>query len=197
LASGRGVDDDGALGGPAAHTRTLPASASAQAGRQHAGRTMTSPVQPRPTRVGYSGTPLAKKLGIREASTVALVGASLEFTIPDLPPGVGLRRSARGQTDVTLWFVRSATELAARVADMAKRADKNALWICWPKRTSGVRTDVTERAVRTAGLANGLVDFKIVAIDETWSGLRFAAVSRGPDRTRTARGAIPSPKPAP
>ncbi len=158
---------------------------------------MTSPVLPRPTRVGYSATPLAKKLGIREASTVALVGASLEFTIPDLPSGVGLRRSARGQTDVTLWFVRSATELAARVADMAKRADKNALWICWPKRTSGVRTDVTERAVRTAGLANGLVDFKIVAIDETWSGLRFAAVSRGPDRTRTARGAIPSPRPAP
>ena len=152
---------------------------------------MTSPVLPRPTRVGYSATPLAKKLGIREASTVALVGASLEFTIPDLPSGVGLRRSARGQTDVTLWFVRSATELAARVADMAKRADKNALWICWPKRTSGVRTDVTERAVRTAGLANGLVDFKIAAIDGTWSGLRFAAVSNRPARASSrsrARG---------
>jgi len=62
---------------------------------------------------------------------------------------------------------------------------------------AGVRTDVTEHAVRNAGLANGLVDFKIAAIDETWSGLRFAAVSRRPDRTRTARGAIPSPRPAP
>ena len=144
-------------------------------------RTMTSPVQPQPT-LGYAGTPLAQKLGIREASTVALVGASPEFTIPDLPPGVGLRRSARGQTDVTLWFVRSTAELAARIGDMARRADKNALWICWTKRTASISTEVTEHDVRTAGLANGLVDFKIAAIDGTWSGLRFAAVSNRPAR---------------
>jgi hypothetical protein len=68
---------------------------------------------------------------------------------------------------------------------MADRAEGNSLWICWPKRASGVRTDVTENAVRAAGLANGLVDFKIAAIDETWSGLRFAVVSDG---TRRARG---------
>ena len=148
-------------------------------------RTMTRPLRPRPAHVGYAGTPLAQKLGIREASTVALVGASPEFTIPGLPPGVGLRRSPRGRTDVTLWFVRSAGELAAGIGDMAKRADKNALWICWPKRTAGIRTDVTEHAVRTAGLTNGLVDFKIAAIDETWSGLRFAMVSSRTDRTRT------------
>lgn len=138
---------------------------------------MTGPDQPRQMPVGYGGTPLARKLGIHEASTVALVGADPEFTIPDLPPGVLLRRSARGRSEVTLWFVRSAAELAARIGDMAKRADENALWICWPKRTSGVRTDVSEHAVRAAGLENGLVDFKIAAIDETWSGLRFAAVS--------------------
>jgi len=138
-------------------------------------QTMTSPVLPRPTRVGYSGTPNAEKLGIREASTVALVGASREFTIPDLPPGVKLRRSARGRSEVTIWFVRSAAELGA-------------LWICWTKRTAAIRTDVTEHAVRAAGLANGLVDFKIAAIDETWSGLRFAAVS---NRQDPARGQIP------
>jgi len=128
-----------------------------------------------PSRAGYSGTPLAKKLGIREGSTLALVGASSEFTIPALPPGVTLRRSARGTSDVTLWFVSSLADLNLRIGDMAARADKSALWICWPKRASGVRTDVTEHAVRAAGLANGLVDFKIGAIDNTWSGLRFAA----------------------
>jgi hypothetical protein len=127
---------------------------------------------------GYSGTPLAKKLGIREGSTVALLGASPEFTIPDLPAGASLRRSARGRADVTLWFVASAKELGTRIAEIAARADGSALWICWPKRSSGVRTDVTENAVRTAGLANGLVDFKIGAIDETWSGLRFAVAKR-------------------
>lgn len=126
---------------------------------------------------GYSGTPLAKKLGIREDSTVALIGAPTGFTVPDLPPGAILLCSARGRSDVTLWFVRSASELAARIGEIAGRADKNALWICWPKRSSKVPTDVTEHAVRAAGLSNGLVDFKVGAIDETWSGLRFAAVS--------------------
>lgn len=125
---------------------------------------------------GYSGTPLAKKLGVREGTTVALVGAPSGFSIPDLPPGVSLRRSARGPSDVTLWFVHSAAELDVRIAEMARRADQSGLWICWPKRSSGARTDVTEHAVRGAGLANGLVDFKIGAIDETWSGLRFAVV---------------------
>jgi hypothetical protein len=70
------------------------------------------------------------------------------------------------------------------MAQMAKRADKGALWVCWPKRSSGVRTDVTEHAVRETAIANGLVDFKVAAIDETWSGLRFAVVS---ERTRRGR----------
>jgi hypothetical protein len=148
-------------------------------------RIMTGPVRPKPAQVGYAATPLARKLGIREASTVALIGASPEFAIPDLPPGVGLRRSTRSRTDVTLWFVGSVAELGTRIGDMAKRANKNALWICWPKATAGIRTDVTENAVRAAGLANGLVDFKIAAIDATWSGLRFAVVSKHPDRSRT------------
>jgi len=143
---------------------------------------------------GYSGTPLAKKLGIREGSTVALLGAPRGFTIPGLPPGTTLRRSARGRTDVTLWFVKSAAELSDRVGDMATRAGGSALWICWPKRASGVRTDVTEHAVRSAGLANGLVDFKIGAIDETWSGLRFAVAKDGP-RAGARAGARPVSEP--
>ncbi len=139
---------------------------------------MTNPVGSPPSETGYSGTPLAKKLGIREGSTVALVGAPSGFIIPALPSGVKLRRSVRETSDVTLWFVSSATDLNRRIDQMAHRADKGALWICWPKRASGVRTDVTEHAVRTAGLANGLVDFKIGAIDNTWSGLRFAVAKR-------------------
>ena len=144
---------------------------------------VTGPAQPSPT-VGYSGTPLAKKLGVREGSTIALVGAPTGFTIPDLPHGATISRSDRAMSDVTVWFVPSARELSRRMAQMAKRADKGALWVCWPKRSSGVRTDVTEHAVRETAIANGLVDFKVAAIDETWSGLRFAVVS---ERTRRGR----------
>lgn len=138
-----------------------------------------------PSPQGYSATPLARKLGIREESRVALAGAPAGFTIPNLPPGVRLRRSAREQSEVTVWFVRSASELAGRIAEMALRADRGGLWICWPKRSSGVPTDVTEHAVRSAGIAHGLVDFKIAAIDETWSGLRFSISSEraGPMRS--------------
>lgn len=75
---------------------------------------------------------------------------------------------------MTVWFVYSTAELQERIGEMAKRATKNTLWICWAKQASGVRTDVTEHAVRAAGLSNGLVDFKIAAIDQIWSGLRFA-----------------------
>ncbi|MGA2530272.1 MAG: DUF3052 domain-containing protein [Acidimicrobiales bacterium] len=132
--------------------------------------------------MGYSGTPLAKKLGVREESTVALVGAPADFLIPNLPTGATLRRSARGRSEVTVWFVRSASELTRRIAEMAGRADKSALWICWPKRSSGVSTDVTEHAVRATAIAHGLVDFKVAAIDETWSGLRFAIASNLTDR---------------
>jgi hypothetical protein len=92
-----------------------------------------------------------------------------------------VRRDQRARTDVTLWFVGSLAQLSVPTGQKAKRPQANALWICWPKRTSGVHTDVTENTVRAAGLANGLVDFKIAAIDKTWSGLRFGVVS---DRTK-------------
>ncbi len=146
---------------------------------------MSVPVQAPPSSAGYSRTPLAKKLGIHEGATVALVGAPAALAIPDLPPGATVRRSARCRSDVTLWFLKSAGELSKRIGEMSKRAEEGALWICWPKRASGVRSDVTEHAVRAAGLANGLVDFKIAAIDETWSGLRFAVVSKATRRGRS------------
>ena len=112
---------------------------------------MSGPVKLQSRTVGYSGTPLAKKLGIHEGSTVALVGAPVDFTVPNLPSGATVSRSARSRSDVTLWFVLSAGELSRRIEHMAQRADKGALWICWPKRASGVSSDVTERAVRCDG----------------------------------------------
>lgn len=125
---------------------------------------------------GYSSTPLPKKLGIKEGFTVALAGAPAGFEelLPDLPPGARLRRGLRGSCDLTLWCVNSARELEAGVAEMAARLQTGSLWILWPKKSSGLSSDLSERVVRQAGLGTGLVDFKICAVDTTWSGLRFA-----------------------
>jgi hypothetical protein len=124
---------------------------------------------------GYSGTPLAKKLGIRRGTTVLLVGAprGWEPTLGTLPDDVVVRRGAIAKADTILWFVGSAKELRAGVRK-AGREFGGGLWIAWPKKASGVATDLTEDVVRTTGIAAGLVDFKVCAIDATWSGLRFA-----------------------
>ncbi|MDX6663717.1 MAG: hypothetical protein QOG09_1819 [Solirubrobacterales bacterium] len=124
---------------------------------------------------GYSGTPLAKKLGIKEASTVALVDAPEDFerTLGELPPAVELRAGARGKRDLIIWFVTSHRRLEQRW-DSITRAIDAGLWIAWPKRASGVETDITEDVIREVALPRGWVDHKVCAIDETWSGLRLA-----------------------
>lgn len=126
---------------------------------------------------GYSGTPLPKKLGIKAGSVVALLGAPADFreTLGELPPEVRLKRQARGSADVILLFARSRAELARRfpAADRAL-AEKGSLWLAWPKQASGVATDLDQAAVRRFGLDRSYVDYKIAAIDATWSGLRFA-----------------------
>lgn len=126
---------------------------------------------------GYSGTPLAKKLGIKPDFTVILVGAPQDFekTVSgDLPEGVKFRRQARGRCDLIIWFCKSQKELKTRVKALGELSGAGGLWIAWPKQTSGIRTDLTQTTVRARGLAVGLVDYKIAAIDATWSGLRFA-----------------------
>ncbi|UCF69543.1 MAG: DUF3052 domain-containing protein [Acidobacteriota bacterium] len=126
---------------------------------------------------GYSGTPLPKKLGIKPDSTVALLGAPRDFerTLGMLPEGVKLRRQARGRAERVLLFVSARAELARRFpAAVRAMADGGGLWIVWPKKSSGVSTDLSQTEVRGYGLARGLVDYKICAIDETWSGLLFA-----------------------
>lgn len=129
-------------------------------------------------RAGYSGTPLARKLGIKEGHRVAALGAPPHFTglLDPLPPGVrlqsGLRR--RGLLDVVVAFVRSGVELRERFGSGRVRLrPEGGLWVAWPKRTSPLATALKESDVRGHGLSCGLVDNKICAIDEDWSALRF------------------------
>jgi hypothetical protein len=128
---------------------------------------------------GYSGTPLVKKLGIKPASTLAVIGGPAEFrrALGDLPAGVRVTTRADGAADLVICFVRSKAELDARVAPM-RDLMRRGLWFAWPKKSSGVRTDLTEDVIRAAGLAHGLVDYKVCAIDGVWSGLKFAVRTR-------------------
>jgi len=121
---------------------------------------------------GYSATPLVRKLGIREDSTVALVHAPA--TMPfDLPPSVKVTRRIGRACDVVVAFFTTASALTREVDALAAMIfPDGGLWIAWPKKASGVSTDVTQHVVRDVCLPLGLVDNKVCAIDDTWSGLR-------------------------
>lgn len=134
---------------------------------------------------GYSGTPLAKKLGIKDRHRVALIGAppGFEKTLAPLPPDVQLLTSARGGSDIVILFTDERADLLKRFpAAMAAIPADGAIWVAWPKKTSGVETDLTEDRIREIALDAGLVDNKVCAIDATWSGLRL--VVRLADRAR-------------
>jgi len=124
---------------------------------------------------GYAGVPLYQKLGIKSGYTVSLVGAPPGFRqiLGELPESVVLRDGVRGQSDLTLWFAKSRIELEERLQHMRVFSKNAGLWIIWPKRTSQLQTDLGQQVVREAGIATGMVDFKICSIDTTWSGLRF------------------------
>jgi hypothetical protein len=132
---------------------------------------------PAPGSAGYSGTPLVRKLGIKLDARLGLIGAPDGFdeTLGELPAGVQVRRRLGGQPfDVIVAFFDRRGELARRLAALAAALDPaGGLWIAWPKRASGVQTDVTENVVRDLGLAAGLVDNKVCAVDQVWSGLRL------------------------
>ena len=124
------------------------------------------------TVVGYNGTPLAGKLGIEEGTTLALVKAPPDI-VTGLPSGVVMKHQARGRADVVVAFFTRRAELERRIDRLATMVfPAGGLWIAWPKRTSGVDTDVTDGVIREVALPRGLVDNKVCAIDETWSGLR-------------------------
>ena len=135
-----------------------------------------APVVPSSAMAGYEGASLQKKLGIKPNSIVYLIDApeGFEESISGLPEGVSFKRDAPEHSDLAIWFVKSRKELEQRIDKVKRHTGKGGLWIAWPKKTSGVPSDLSQTAVRKVGLDSGLVDYKVCAIDNTWSGLKFA-----------------------
>ncbi len=124
---------------------------------------------------GYSGKPLVQKLGVKPDSVVVLVDApqGAEALLEPLPDGVTLRRGNRGRREMTIWFVAARSDYERRFDAVAKAVAEGTLWMAWPKRSSGVNTDLTEDIIRDICLPRGMVDTKVCAIDDTWSALRL------------------------
>ena len=125
---------------------------------------------------GYSGTPLPKKLGIKEGSRIAIVNAPKDFEseLGELPDNVQFIKRPAKSLDMILFFVLTERALGRDFAKLAARLVANGmLWIAWPKKSSGVATDLSEQRVQRIGLDAGLVDVKVCAINEIWSGLKF------------------------
>jgi hypothetical protein len=126
---------------------------------------------------GYSATPLGQKLGIKPEHRVLILGAPAGFekTLGNLPDGVRVSKKLAGKTkhDVIVSFVTEKAALKKELPRLIASLEENGgLWVAWPKKTSGVATDMTEHRVRELALPKGLVDNKVCAIDDTWSGLR-------------------------
>lgn len=142
---------------------------------------------------GYSSTPLPKKLGIKKGHRV-LVQRGGDFTLAGVPKGVRVlkRRTKGSRYDVILAFCRDLHALdEILVPSLDVMPADGSLWLCWPKKSSSVETDISEANVRAAGLEAGVVDVKICAVDDTWSGLKFMV--RTKDRGRWAIRDSPDP----
>jgi hypothetical protein len=125
---------------------------------------------------GYSGTPLAKKLGIKAGSRVYVENEPVNYLqmVEPLPNDVVFARRLSGKIDMIHFFSDKAEEIAGKLAMYMDRIVQNgAIWVSWPKKTAKVPTDVTEDVVRALALPLGLVDVKVCAVDETWSGLKL------------------------
>ena len=122
---------------------------------------------------GYSGTPLPRKLGIQPKHHVVTAAAPKEFTLIDLPEGATV--ATRGsRANIVVVFASTPSQLKQRFTSALNKIPSNgAIWVAWPKKSSGVMTKLDFDVVQTFGLATGLVDNKVCAIDDTWSGLRF------------------------
>jgi hypothetical protein len=127
---------------------------------------------------GYSGTPLYRKLGVKAGGRLLLVGAPDDFgtvELAELPDDVVLHRKATGAAyDVVILFVRAEAELRSKFTALTKRiTPAGRLWVAWPRKAGGFVSDVTENAIRDLALASGLVDNKVAALSEAWSGLQI------------------------
>lgn len=135
----------------------------------------SEPVVP-PDRHHYTSRPLAAKLRIGEGDVMGLLAAppGFEATLGALPEGASTTREADAPADITIWFVRDRAALEAGIDEHAGRADAGGLWIAWPKKASEMESDLAQSLVQSAALERGLVDYKVCAIDDTWSGLLFS-----------------------
>jgi len=133
------------------------------------------PVAPKSLFDAYAGQTLPKKLGIRPGMAVLLVRAPQDFTqlLGELPENVSVNEGEELPGELILWFMRSRQELERDFKALSQRRDFRFVWIAWPKKASGVQTDLNQQLVRETGLRSGLVDFNICSIDQTWSGLCF------------------------
>jgi hypothetical protein len=129
---------------------------------------------------GYSGTPLPQKLGIKDGHKLAFANAPANFdkTLGPLPAVTIEKLATKAKQppllDVIVVFVKQRADMVVHIATCRPRMQPNAgLWIAWPKKASGVATDITEQTIRDVALPTGLVDNKVCAIDDTWSGLRL------------------------
>ena len=125
---------------------------------------------------GYSGTPLPKKLGVKEGNRIAWLNAPDHFDdlLGELPPDVSVSRRLGKGLDVLVQFATSRAELGQRLPKLKDAIfPAGAAWVSWPKKSSGVATDITEDTIREDALPLGLVDVKVAAVDETWSGLKL------------------------
>jgi hypothetical protein len=127
---------------------------------------------------GYSGTPLAKKLGIKEAVVLALVDAPPKWSVPDLPDDVTVVRESRQRSrlvdvDVALVFCRTAADVGGVASLVGSLPKEGTLWVAWPRKAGGHVSDVNDNLLRDALLPTGVVDVKVAAVDADWSGLKF------------------------
>src|SRR5262245_24933374 len=135
------------------------------------------PVRPAAHMERYAGSSLVKKLGFAAGMKAALLGEPEEFIekLGELPAGVELQKKVTSQSKMAIWFVRSRQELERGTEYLSVRLPEGAsIWIVYPKQTSRYKVDFNQNHVRAAGLAAGLVDYKVCAVDEDWSGLKFA-----------------------
>jgi hypothetical protein len=135
-------------------------------------RPVTNPVVPIDT---MSAKPTVATLGVAPGHLVCLLGAPTGFAEALIPRPANVRFTAKpgAGADLIVCFVRSSRELSVQLAALGRIVDRQTLWLAWPKKASGIRTDLTDGVVRSSGLRSGFVDFKVCAIDATWSGLAF------------------------
>jgi hypothetical protein len=138
-------------------------------------QTATANAMKTPPTAGYSGRPLPKKLGISSETVLSLLNAPPGFRqlLGKLPRTIRVTSRMSKSTTLAIWFVDRGTVLGERLPGVSQSLIQGSIWIAWPKKASGVKTDLSETIVREAGLSVGLIDYKVCAIDSTWSGLLF------------------------